>query len=153
MHNKILKIAEWKLGLINKISPVMPLIIRLWLAKIFWVSGVLKLPAGFLGIGRGNWNSTLYLFTHEYSVPILSPQAAALTSTFFEILCPILLVLGLGTRSAAFILLIMTAFIELTYQHASDHIHWMLLCGVLIFYGAGRFSADYFIRKRYLPDE
>lgn len=144
------RIAEFKLKIVNFLSPLIDLGIRLWLANIFWKSGTLKLPAGFLGIGKGNWDSTLYLFTYEHPIPFLAPSISATMGTFFEVFCPILLFIGLGVRPAAAILLIMTAFIEFTYLSASDHQHWMLLCAVLLFHGGGKLSLDYLIRKKSL---
>ena len=95
----------------------------------------LKLPQGVLGIGKGDWSSTLILFEYEHPVPFLSPEIVAFIGTSLEIICPILLVLGLGTRFAASLLLIMTAVIEFTYQHSMDHIYWASLLLFLITQG------------------
>ena len=146
----IFKTIEFKLRAINSLQPFVNLGVRFWIANIFLKSAILKLPAGFLGFGKGNWNSTLYLFREEHPVPLLSPEIAAFIGTSFELICPILLILGLGTRSAAAILLLMTAFIEITYFQATDHLHWMILCAFLICYGGGKFSLDYTIRKKSL---
>ncbi len=144
------KVFEFKLKIVNMLSPLVNLGIRLWIAEIFWKSGILKLPSGFFGIGKGSWDTTLMLFEYEHPVPGLSPEFAAYSGTFFELLCPILLVLGLGARFAAAILLIMTAVIQFTYQEDIIHIYWMILLSVLIFHGAGKISLDYFIRKKSL---
>jgi uncharacterized membrane protein YphA (DoxX/SURF4 family) len=143
-----LKLAEFKLKVLDFLNPLVILGIRLWMAKIFWASGILKLPNGFLGIGKGDWESTLYLFTNEHPIPFFSPAVAAYTGTFFEIVCPVLLVFGLGTRLAAVILLIMTAFIQFSYQANVEQEYWMILFAVLIFQGGGKISADYWVRKK-----
>jgi putative oxidoreductase len=149
--NTLLKLAQWKLNLIEKLAPLVDLLVRVQIASIFWKSGVLKLPAGFLGIGQGNWDSTLTLFKYEYNVPVLPPELAAYMSTTFELLCPVLLVLGFGARAGAFILLCMVGVIEFTYQSSPEHIYWALLLGMIFVRGAGFFSADYWIRKKFLP--
>ena len=149
----VVKMIEFKLGALEFLSPLANLGIRLWMADIFWTSGLLKLPKGFLWLGQGNWSSTLFLFEYEHPVPGFSPEMAAYMGTFFELLCPVLLFIGLGTRAAAFILLIMTAFIQITYQQHITHIYWMILLAVLILQGAGRISLDFRIRKLVLSSK
>lgn len=146
---RILLFIECKINLAGKLKPLIAFLIRLQIAAIFWASGVLKLPAGFLGIGKGNWDSTLLLFEYEHPVPFIPAELAAYMGTTFEILCPILLVFGLGSRFAATILLIMTAVIEFTYQHSIDHQLWALLLGVIIVYGPGCWSLDTWFKKKY----
>lgn len=110
------------------------LLARLWLAKIFFFSGLTKIQ---------NWDSTLTLFEYEYAVPLLPVAFAAASATFFELVMPPLLALGLFTRAAALPLLAMTAVIEFTYNSYPEHMYWALLLGILITYGGGKFSADY----------
>lgn len=137
---------EWKMKVIDFLSPLANLAARLLVSYTFWKSGVLKLPAGFLGIGEGNWQATLQLFKYEYAISYIPADMAAYVATTFEIICPILLCLGLGTRIAAFILLIMTATIELTYQHSMEHLYWGVVLLILVFYGAGKLSCDHIIK-------
>jgi len=54
-------------------------------------------------------------------VPFLPPVFAAIMGTIFEISCPILLTLGLGTRLATLPLLVMTAVIQFTYDQNIQH--------------------------------
>lgn len=142
-------ITNWKINMLELASPAILLLIRLKMAYIFWSSGILKLPEGFLGIGKGNWDSTITLFKYEHPVPFLSAEFAAYSGTFFEILCPILLVLGVGARPAAFILLTMTAVIEFTYKSFPEHQYWALLLGTILFFGAGKLSLDHLIRRKF----
>ena len=81
---------------------VLDLAVRLWLAKIFFVSGVLKTV---------NWEVTVFLYANEHPVPGLEPATAALIGTGIELLCPILLVFGLATRFAAIPLLLTRFFV------------------------------------------
>jgi len=94
-----------------------------------------------------NWESTLSLFEYEYAVPFLPVAFAALSATFFELAMPVLIILGLFTRLAALPLLVMTAVIELTYGSFPEHAYWALLLGVLMTYGAGKFSIDQYFMK------
>ncbi|MDB2414239.1 DoxX family protein [Rickettsiales bacterium] len=149
----IFRIYEFKIALAEKLNFLVYIPIRLLLAFIFFKSGILKLPSGFLGIGKGNWDSTLLLFEYEHPVPFLSPDVAAFLGTSVEIIAPVLLVIGLGTRFAAAALLVMVAVIEFTYQHNIEHFYWASLILVLMFQGAGKLSIDYVIRKKFLACE
>ena len=50
------------------LSPAADLAARLWLADVFWKSGLTKIA---------NWQTTQMLFNFEYHVPLLSPNVAA----------------------------------------------------------------------------
>jgi putative oxidoreductase len=114
---------------------------RLWIAKTFWISGMVKIKS---------WSSTIALFTDEYKVPILPPEIAAYMATAAELSLPVLLVLGFMTPLAALGLFVMTMVIELfIYPGTTDHYHWMLLLGILITHGSGKFGADYWLIKRF----
>lgn len=122
------------------LSPVLFLIIRLWMAKIFFVSGMIKIKS---------WSSTLYLFRNEYRVPLIDPYFAAVSATTVELIAPILLTLGLLTRFAATPMLVMAFVIQFTYLQLNEHYYWMMLLGLLVLKGPGNFSMDYFITKKY----
>ena len=109
---------------------------RFWMAKIFWYSGLTKI---------NSWQSTVYLFKYEYAVPIIPAELAAILATSAELSAPILLVLGIMTRLAAFPMLCMTVVIQFTYLDLIDHLYWALLLCTIIFYGPGRYSVDYFV--------
>jgi putative oxidoreductase len=144
-------IYQWKVAFAEAyLNPVLQFLMRLVVAKVFFSSGILKLPAGFLGIGQGNWGTTLMLFEYEHPVPFLPVELAAFLGTATEIIAPVLLVIGLGSRVAAVALLIMTAVIEFTYQHSMDHVYWALLLGATLIQGPGKISLDYFLRKKFL---
>lgn len=126
--------------ILNYLSPMMTLIIRLWIAQVFWASGILKIQ---------DFSSTIELFTSEHPVPFLPPLIAAIVGTTFELACPILLTFGLATRLATLPLLAMTAVIQITYDQNIQHLYWAMLLGVILFYGAGKISLDYLITKKY----
>jgi len=126
--------------------PLVQLGLRLWMAKVFFTSGLTKIA---------DWNITLQLFEFEYKVPLLPVEVAAFLGTFFELVMPVLLVLGLFTRAAAVPLLVMAMVIQFVvgasnpaFDHV-EHYYWMLLLMVLIARGGGTLSLDLLL-NRYL---
>jgi putative oxidoreductase len=120
------------------------LIQRVGIAAIFFLSGRTKVE-GLLTIKP----STYELFRTEYALPFISPEIAAHLATYTEHLCPILLVLGLFTRSAAVMLFGMTAVIEIfVYPDAwPTHLSWAGLLLPLIANGGGAWSLDWLLRR------
>ncbi len=123
----------------NSLTPLMLLMLRLWMAHVFWVSGIIKIE---------DFDNTIALFRDEYQVPIIPPVFAAISGTIFELACPILLTLGLASRLATLPLLAMTAVIQLTYDQNIQHAYWAMLLGVILCNGAGKFSIDYLISRK-----
>ena len=68
----------------------------------------------------------------------------ATASGIAEIVLPILLVLGLGTRFAALGILAMTAIIQLTVPDgwANFHLPWAAMALTLVVFGGGRIALD-----------
>lgn len=120
--------------------PLLLLATRLWMAYIFWRSGTVKIK---------HWDSTLSLFRFEYHVPCIPPDCAAYATMAFEVLCSVLLALGLMTRIATIPLLIITAVIHFTYLSHHDHVYWSLLLCTLLLKGAGPISLDALWCRRY----
>jgi NADH dehydrogenase FAD-containing subunit/uncharacterized membrane protein YphA (DoxX/SURF4 family) len=118
--------------------PLVDLGIRLWLAQIFFVSGVLKLT---------NWPAALNLAATEYPVDWMNPVTAAYTGVAIELLGSILLAVGLLTRYAAFPLLILTLVIQLAYRPFDQQLFWAALYGWYLVQGAGPISLDRLLRK------
>lgn len=114
---------------------------RLLVAKIFFSSGLTKIE---------DWGNTLVLFQDEYKVPLLPTTFSAYSATTFELICPVLLVLGLGTRCAALPLIAMTAVIQLTYDQNPQHYLWAAMLFGLVAFGSGRFGLDAIIATRLL---
>ena len=70
--------------LIDRLQPLFALAIRVYVARVFFLSGLTKLH---------DWNITLALFRNEYHVPVLPPAVAAVLGTSAELGLPVLLVL------------------------------------------------------------
>ncbi|MEM5389694.1 DoxX family protein [Paraburkholderia phymatum] len=119
--------------------------LRLAVATIFWNSAMTKLA---------NWDAALELFRDEYRLPVLPPDVAAHITVSIELSMPVLLVLGLGVRPAALVLLGMTSVIEIfVYPQAwPTHIQWAAMLLVLLCRGAGALSLDHLIRQRWWRD-
>jgi putative oxidoreductase len=128
---------------VDFLQPLFALAIRLYLARVFFLSGLTKLH---------DWNITLALFENEYHVPFLSPALAATLGTCAEIGLPILLVLGLGTRFAALALFIFNIVAASSYPDLSDaglkdHMLWGALMLVTFFYGPGKVALDHVLQR------
>jgi len=113
--------------------PAFDLFLRLWLAQLFWVSGMQKLT---------NWETALYLSANEYPVSWMNAVSAAYVGVTIEFLCPIFLALGLATRLAALPMLILSLVIHVEYQSLNTQIYWAVFLGWYVVMGAGSFSLD-----------
>lgn len=118
---------------------VIALVARFGIAGIFWLSGRTKVD-GVLSVSDG----ALALFEEEYRLPVVPPDVAAHLAAYAEHLFPLLLVIGLGTRLAAFVLLAMTAVIQMfVYPSAwPTHLTWAAALLFLVAHGGGRWSLD-----------
>ena len=140
-------IARLYVGFVNlleRLQPLFALAMRLYVAKVFIVSGWLKVS---------RWDSTLALFENEYHVPLLSPHVAAVLGTMAELGLPVLLILGIGTRAAALALFVFNIVAVISYPDLSDaglkdHYLWGALMLVMAFYGPGKLSLDHWIGGR-----
>jgi len=119
------------------------LVQRFGIAAIFFLSGRTKVEGIFTMA-----ESTFFLFQTEYALPFIPPVPAAYMAATAEHIFPILIVLGLFTRGAAFALLGMTLVIEVfVYPDAwATHLSWAGLLLPLIALGGGRFSLDHIFR-------
>ncbi|WP_261520852.1 DoxX family protein [Burkholderia multivorans] len=135
---RVLRVVQW-LEQVPYWLLAIPL--RLAVATIFWNSAMTKLA---------NWDAALELFRDEYRVPALPPEIAAYLAVSIQLSMPVLLVLGLGTRLAPFVLLGMTSVIEIfVYPLAwPTHIQWAAMLHVLLCRGAGVLSVDHWLRRR-----
>jgi putative oxidoreductase len=122
------------------------LALRVALGVPFWRSGLTKWD-GFLQLS----DNSLYLFTEEFRLhifggeyPFPAPHLAAYLSASGEIVFPILLAFGLGTRFAALGILAMTAIIQLSIPEgwANFHLAWTAMALAIIAYGPGRIALD-----------
>ncbi|MES2947671.1 MAG: DoxX family protein [Pseudomonadota bacterium] len=131
---------------LNTLQPVAALLARLYVANVFFLSGLTKIR---------DWDTTLALFMDEYKVPLLPPVLAAVMGTAGELVLPVLLVFGLGSRFAALSLSVVNVMAVLSLAEIApaalqQHVFWgSLLAGIAIF-GPGRFALDHWV-LRWVP--
>jgi len=128
--------------LADQVQPLLLLALRLYIAWVFIKAGLTKIE---------DWDTTLFLFTEEYSVPLLPPALAAFMGTAGELLLPPLLAIGLAGRFAAAGLFVVNAMAVLAYPALWEfecpaaieaHVWWGVgLLGIVVF-GPGALSAD-----------
>ena len=113
--------------------------LRLFPASVFFASGRSKVEGWSIA------DSTWFLFEHEYALPLIPSDLAAVAATLAEHILPILLVLGLGTRFAALGVLAMTAVIQIFVYPSAWRTHglWAACMLALISQGPGRWSLDH----------
>jgi putative oxidoreductase len=133
-------------GWLDSAAPLLDLGIRLYVADVFFRSGLLKVS---------NWSGTLYLFENEYHVPLLPPEAAAVLGAFGELAFPPLLALGVVTRFAALSLTFVNLVAVVSYWHVlggndaalAQHVFWGTLLLVTLCHGPGKLSMDHYLRR------
>jgi len=119
------------------------LVLRFGVALVFFRSFLSKIES---------WDTTLLLFENEYQAPFLPPGIAAFLAAGLELVGPIMLVLGFGTRLTAVAMLGMTLVIQLFVypQSYPDHLLWAGPLLYLLLRGPGRWSIDARIRRSVL---
>lgn len=127
------------------LGSVFDLGIRVWVAQVFFKSGLTKIDS---------WDSTLFLFNDVYSVPVIPPALAAWLATAAELALPVLLVIGLATRLGALGLFILNyvaviSFPDMGAVGIKDHLLWGVMLAMIFFHGPGRLSLDEWLRRRF----
>jgi len=126
------------------LTPLLDLGLRLWVARVFWNSGMTKIAS---------WDTTLMLFEYEYAVPVIPFELAAYLATAGELVAPILLVFGLGTRFGALALFVLNYVAMISYPDINpagvkDHLLWGTMLAITFFHGPGKLSIDHLIKRR-----
>ncbi|MGC9402298.1 DoxX family protein [Vibrio genomosp. F10 str. 9ZC157] len=148
MSNQITNIIDPYNTLIAKLQgvfvPLLLLFCRLWVAWVFFNSGLVKIAS---------WESTLYLFEYEYVVPLLPWELAAYTGTAAELILPIFFALGLFTRPMAAVLFLFNIVAVVSYpllweRGFYDHQLWGLMILIVVVWGAGPLSIDKWLKQK-----
>jgi len=147
MTTRVAGIARPAIDTLELAAPVSDLLLRLWVAKIFFQSGLTKIQS---------MDTTIMLFKYEYEVPLLSPEVAAYAGTFAELFFPVLLALGLAGRFAAISLFVFNIVAVVSYPTLNEigreqHLVWGMMLLVAVLRGPGKLSIDHFIRRRFMP--
>lgn len=144
LRERAARTARASLRGLGTLAPLLDLGIRLMVAEVFFKAGLTKIAS---------WETTIALFENEYAVPLLPPEIAALMGTGGELVLPVLLVLGLGSRFAALGLFVLNAVAVISYPEIGevglkDHHTWGLLLLVTLLHGPGKLSLDHLIGRR-----
>lgn len=140
--NTLIQRALTVTGLVDRLQPLLLLAARLYVANVFFKSGLEKLR---------DWSSTLALFHDEYTVPLLPPDLAAYVGTFGELVFPVLLVLGLAGRFSAAGLFMVNLMAVISYPMLFEfecpaaihsHAYWGIILASLVVFGLGPISVD-----------
>lgn len=125
------------------------LLTRLYVSWQFLKSGWLKIR---------DWENTVFLFTDEYKVPLLSPTIAAALGTVGELVFPLLLIVGFYGRLSALGLQAVNVMAVAAYAHVlladgfeaalGQHYLWGFMLLTLAIFGPGKWSLDWLKRRR-----
>jgi NADH dehydrogenase/putative oxidoreductase len=126
---RVIRVAAW---------PAVDLLMRIGLAQIFFMSGLLKVT---------HWQTALDLAAHEYPVSWLNPVTSAYLGASIELIAPVFLTVGLLTRLAAIPMLILSLVIQFNYRPFDNQLFWAVLLGWYVIQGAGALSLDCLLRR------
>ena len=143
MFDRIVNLARSGSRAVEFAAPAVDLLLRLWVASVFFKSGLTKIA---------NFDSTISLFETEYVVPLLSPELAAYLGTGAELVLPVFLALGLGSRLVAlalfgFNIIAVVSYPDLSPAGLNEHIYWGLLMLVTIVHGGGKLALAHWIGR------
>jgi NADH dehydrogenase/putative oxidoreductase len=114
-------------------DPTVKLLLRCWIAALFFRSGVMKIS---------HFDMTQMVFHAQSARELLPPELAASLTILIELACLIFLVLGAGTRITAIILIGLSALVDPTYQQSIDLAYYLMVLGLIALYGPGTLSID-----------
>ncbi len=136
--------------LLSKLQAPLLLFFRVYVGWVFFSSGLWKF---------NNWEQNLAVFEYEYAVPLLSYEVAAYLATFGELVFPVFLITGLGTRFAAIAISFINIVAVISYYAtlakgaglALHQLYGAMLLASIVF-GGGLFSLDAWIKSKISDD-
>lgn len=126
---------------------------RFAVGATFLASGLTKVDENYMVLGK-----TYSLFKNIYFAKLPLPDSLinflTVLATYSELLLPLALFIGLGSRFAALGLLIMTLVIQFVVfpdQFLTYKLHglWAVACLAILIKGPGPLSIDHFLRKSF----
>jgi steroid delta-isomerase-like uncharacterized protein len=137
-------------------SQLTGLIARVTIALILFPHGAQKLLGWWGGHG---FTATMNYFKETVNLP----YPVGVLVILIEFLCPVLLLLGIGTRISSFLVFVLMVGVVITVQHSYFFMNWfgnqkgegaeffllmMGLCLISLHEGGGRFSMDKLIKGK-----
>jgi putative oxidoreductase len=133
--------------LLSRLQSPFLLFLRVYVAWVFLKAGMHKI---------GDWETTLVLFEYEYAVPLLNFELAAYLATFAELVFPLFLIAGFGTRFFALALTLVNIMAVVSYYATLAQgagLVWHYLYATMLFTnivcGGGYFSIDQWLKARF----
>lgn len=121
--------------------------VRVYLFAVFYKSALTKFPIETNGMNQFS----------EFTVPLLSPQVAAYVGTYVELIFPLLLLVGIFSRFAAFTMFFFNLVAFYAFSNMDDfvflgwgsldHTVYGVMFALLFFTGPGKLSLDHGIKK------
>lgn len=121
-------------SLSNRWRPLVELAMRLWLAQAFISAGVLN---------AADLEPTVWFFTFNYPVELMTPESAALLLIAVELVCPVLLIIGLFSRLAAGGLFAVSILLYGAYPAVLDNGYHIIMLAMIFVMGPGQISLDH----------
>jgi putative oxidoreductase len=118
--------------------PYVELLIRLWIAKLFFYFGVQQLM---------HWTLAVQIADEQNPFPPFAPIVSAYLSAGADLVCAILLALGFMTRYASLPLLILAAITQFRFEPFDTQLFWIALFFWFVIHGAGPISLDHLLRR------
>ncbi len=136
----------------DRLSPIADLIARVWMARIFLLTGLSRLET---------WSTTLFMFWYVYQMPppfTNGPNIVAILTTLLFIGGSIFLILGVAGRLMSFCLFkvnfVTSVMIPFLRTHEgipalNQHILWGLVLMMMMTYGPGTITLEGLIHQIY----
>src|SRR5436190_4489000 len=112
--------------------PLVDLLIRIWIGKLALVLSVLI---------STNWAMAVSMAADTYPIPVAGPGSTALASQVYW-LAVVSLILGLGTRVGAAVLLTLAVASHIRVAELDLNLFWIALLAYFVLLGADRLSLD-----------
>jgi NADH dehydrogenase/putative oxidoreductase len=118
-------------AMLDRAAPAVDLLVRVWLAQLFWAGGFAGLQAWGAALGAG-----------RPAILASLPVGMTVLIGFCAVLLPALLALGLATRAAALPQLAISLVAWRAHPDVDAPLLWALLFGWYVCTGAGSISVD-----------
>lgn len=144
---KLVSLVEWAVGLLSKFPHIiLASLARFVVGLQFYKSGILKFD-GWFNIS----DTTIYLFTEEFSGVPIPPVLGAHMAGYAEVTFGVFLLVGFASRFSALALLGLTAVIEIFVYPEAYILHglWAVALLYVIKYGPCMISVDHFVKKMF----